>query len=119
MLSKEAQEQLLTWLIKGSILWYRETLNKQPKKLEDAFEIYRSENDYLKQFIIECCDTTDPKSSVSITRFIKSLKKEKEISIKQNELKKLMKNHGFDIKISKGYSFYTGIDVLEAYSFTD
>jgi len=51
-----AQEQLLTWLVQGSVKWFKEGLGEQPQSMKDALISYKEENDRLKLFIDAMCE---------------------------------------------------------------
>lgn len=111
LLSSDKQKQLLVWLVKGSIKWFKYGLSTTPSLIRQAFCEYYNENDYVTFFINDYCNI-DKKLSVSITKFRKCLMKEKNVKIKQEELKKIMEQRGFRCKKTNGYWFYIGIDLL-------
>jgi len=51
-----AQEQLLAWLVQGSVKWFKEGLGEQPQSMKDALLSYKEENDRLKLFIDAMCE---------------------------------------------------------------
>jgi len=51
-----SQEQLLTWLVQGSVKWFEEGLGEQPQSMKDALLCYKEENDRIKIFIDAMCE---------------------------------------------------------------
>lgn len=48
---------ILTWIIEGAEKVINEDYNiKLPKKVEDAIKVYRENNNWLAQFLTECCE---------------------------------------------------------------
>ena len=57
LLSEKAQQQLLTWLVRGAVAWYKnKDFTSQPPLIRDAFNKYNAENDKLQQFIDTYCE---------------------------------------------------------------
>lgn len=55
---------ILNWLIKGCLAWQREGL-APPEEVVQATQEYRGENDRLRDWINECCETGPDKNSNS------------------------------------------------------
>jgi putative DNA primase/helicase len=53
---KEEASGILAWLVRGNLMWRDEGLNP-PEIVRAATESYRSEEDYIGQFIRERCET--------------------------------------------------------------
>lgn len=52
----EARDQLLSWLLRGTKMWYEERLGEPPLKLLEATRQYIEENDSIGIFIKEHCE---------------------------------------------------------------
>lgn len=109
LLSADKQKQLLVWLIKGSIEWYKNGLNTTPEIVRQAFHQYYDENDHVTYFINDYC-VQNKNKSISIKIFRDLLIKEKNIKIKQDDLMTIMKNKGFEMKKVRGVRLYSGLD---------
>jgi P4 family phage/plasmid primase-like protien len=108
LITPDAQEQLLVWLVQGAIKWYKEGLGKQPDIIKNAFDDYRAENDFLTSFIRDCC-IIDKSASVSIVTFRDRLILETQTKTKQDDLKKMMNKRGFAFKRTAKERLYLGI----------
>ena len=51
LLTDECKSQMLTWVIKGSVKWYKEELGQPPRVMQAAFQGYVDENGYLAKFL--------------------------------------------------------------------
>ena len=56
----DAQNQLLTWLVKGAVAWYANGLGAQPPLLQEGLRDYIADNDTLGQFIADNCEVGPP-----------------------------------------------------------
>ncbi|KAF9998420.1 hypothetical protein BGZ80_000794 [Entomortierella chlamydospora] len=57
LLQEHARKQLLVWLVKGAVAWYKnKDLSSQPPAMLAAFQEYNDENDKLQQFINMNCE---------------------------------------------------------------
>ncbi|KAF9426826.1 hypothetical protein BGZ76_002584 [Entomortierella beljakovae] len=98
LLLKEAREQLLVWLMRGAVSWYKnKDLRKQPAVMLRAFENYSDENDKLKIFIELFCETGPSKDYyVNTAEFREQFIKAMGLApIKQCKLADAMKIKGF------------------------
>lgn len=66
--TQDCQEQLLVWLVRGAVRWYRDGLGKAPARMQTALQAYLDENDVLAQFLQEYCDV-DPTAEVLVADF--------------------------------------------------
>lgn len=110
LLDNTRMEQFLTWLVKGSVNWYKNGLPTKSKLLIDAFNGYKEENDILAQFIKDKCVTNKDKS-VSSSLFRDRLMSEMNIKIFQKDLIPLMDKKGFKYDPHKTRRFI-GIDLV-------
>ena len=51
----ECLQQMLTWLVRGAVAWYREGLPTVPARMSEALNEYLAENDTLQSFLDEDC----------------------------------------------------------------
>lgn len=103
LMSDNCIEQLLTWLVNGSIKWYKERLNDIPKCLIDALKNYHDENDHLTTFINDRCDVS-PEFSVNASDFKDAYNNEyKQNVVSQDDLKKMMKSRSRNFDYSSPY----------------
>ncbi|KAF9343086.1 hypothetical protein BGX26_006286 [Mortierella sp. AD094] len=60
LLQEDAQEQLLVWLVRGAVAWYknRDLITRPPVMLA-AYHAYSNENDKLQHFIETYCETDE------------------------------------------------------------
>jgi putative DNA primase/helicase len=56
ILVREEGPGILNWLVEGCLQWQQQGLN-EPKEVVNAGQAYRSEQDLVKQFVDECCDS--------------------------------------------------------------
>lgn len=52
---RREQQGILTWLVRGAVIWFHEGLNP-PEAVLAASEAYKGEQDRVLQFITECCE---------------------------------------------------------------
>jgi P4 family phage/plasmid primase-like protien len=90
----ENSEQLLTWLVQGSVKWYKSGLGVQPQQMVNAFDEYYAENDTLSNFINESCEIM-PEYYVNAGEFRKEYMSVQNVRIKQKDLEKKMVKRGF------------------------
>jgi len=103
LLTSFAQEQLLTWLVQGSVKWFKEGLGKQPESVKDAFSKYKDENDRIKIFIEDRCELppsgiqkSDSKEyHINAGDFLKALNESSNIKYLQKDLIPQMDKKGF------------------------
>jgi len=122
LLTVFAQEQLLTWLVKGAVNWYKEGLGARPQCVEDAWKLYKDENDRLKIFIDERCEllpnlqANDEKVFyVNAGDFLKALNDGSSVKYLQKDLIPLMAKRGFKYSNQRGISgrIYTGLRFIQ------
>jgi len=104
LLTVEAQEQLLIWLVQGAVKWYKEGLGPQPASMINAFKDYRAENDKLQMFLDEKCELSPP-----------GLQKNeaKKYFVNAGEFRKALETHGFkylqkdliEIMLKRGFKY--------------
>jgi len=88
------QEQLLNWLVQGSVKWYTEGLGEQSQAAKDAFNNYFTENDRLGQFIDNYCQKGS-ELHVNAGEFKRAFEEQTDVKIKQTELIAMMAKRGF------------------------
>ena len=103
LLTPEAQQQLLTWLVRGAVKWYKEGLGPQPQSMKDAYSTYRCENDFVKNFVNEYCELPPPDTNkcelkayfANGTEFLKMLNLSCTTKFTQKALKeKMLEDYG-------------------------
>ena len=47
---------ILSWIVRGATLWFREGRLQPPAAIADATAEYRNEQDVLAEFLLECCE---------------------------------------------------------------
>ena len=71
-LKSEAQG-ILSWLVKGCLLWQKEGLDPTPNEILIATLNYQAENDVLAEFFIDCC-IKDSKMKIRASVIFKAYK---------------------------------------------
>ena len=94
LLSQEGQEQLLVWLVKGAKEWYERGLGAMPGAVGAAYDRYVEDNDTLTAFLRECYEVEEGRNTHA-PAFLQAYKEYSGRSIKQKELKEIMKKRGF------------------------
>ncbi len=82
------RQQLLTWLVQGTVAWQRDGLGGLPKKMKDVMKSYVAENDLLQEFLDEDCDVGADYEAMT-TRFCALFIKKKG-GVSDKELVKMM-----------------------------
>lgn len=91
----QVKEQLLVWLVKGSIDWYRVgSLGCKPELFNAAIKEYMIENDLLGQFITDFC-VKKRSGHVETKQFRLQYESAMEVSVSSQALVKSMRNRGF------------------------
>jgi len=93
LLTIEAQQQLLSWLVKGAALWYERGLGSQPQVMRAELRAYISDNDKLTAFIHNSCEV-DKSLHVNAASFREAYIADIGGKIKQDDLKKAMEKRG-------------------------
>ena len=94
---KNGKEQLLVWLVKGAVNWYREGLGVPPAALQASTQEYIADNDAVGGFIRDHC-IVDSKSSVGVTEFREAYNAASDTPLDSKRLKKKMQIRGFVYK---------------------
>ncbi len=98
MVSQPVLEQLLVWLVKGAMDWYRRGgLGPRPPLLDAAMKEYIAENDILGQFISQFC-VRKRDHKVETKAFKQQYESAMEICVSSQALAKSMRARGFDRK---------------------
>jgi len=125
LLGKKAQQQLLTWLVRGAVKWFKSDpkigLGEQPKAMQEAFMDYKEENDKVKLFINAMCEVAPkemPKKNmisegyfVNASAFKERLLEHCNYKCTQIALKEKMENRGFKYDKPRGMTekIYVGL----------
>ncbi|KAF9103376.1 hypothetical protein BGX27_010609 [Mortierella sp. AM989] len=120
LLQEQGREQLLVWLVKGAMAWYKnKNLKEQPALMKQAFESYNDENDKLKKFIQMFC-VEGGSYYVNSVVFREQFTKTMGIIVPHNKLVEMMSARGFNfsstrdkhntkIKIYRGLCFFDSL----------
>ena len=112
LMSKEGQQQLLAWLVRGAKEWYATGLGKMSSKIGQAFDSFREENDLLGAFIAESC-TVDAHTFVNAAAFLQAYNASSGVpAIKQKAMKELMAKRGFKQSTGNG-RVYKGVSLID------
>ena len=93
----DAQQQLLTWLVKGAMEWYNKGLGTQPPLMQECLKEYIADNDTLQQFIDECCEIKEG-ARVNAAAFKAEYMAVSNKKVSQKELQEAMAKRGFPFK---------------------
>ena len=107
MTTREAQEQLLVWCVKGAMQWYQQGIGDIPKAIAEAKASYYEENDDIGSFISDHC-TKAANASVSVTEFKNALESSG-IRKTSADIKKHMESKGFLSVKTRGPRVWMGI----------
>ncbi|KAF9272994.1 hypothetical protein BGZ68_001932 [Mortierella alpina] len=95
LLKENVREQLLIWLVRGAVAWYKDKdLSRQPPAVLQAYKAYNDENDKLQLFIDEYCEI-DNLSHVNASKFRDAYCKSMQVSVLQTKLKDQMAEKGY------------------------
>ena len=113
LLEESTREQLLTWLVRGAVTWFKnKDLSAQPHAMLAAFKVYIDENDRLQQFIDMRCETSE-KSYVNAGNFQEYFCKDMNTTMMQNKLSVIMAEKGFIATVprinGKSQKMYKGL----------
>lgn len=97
----DAQRQLLTWLVRGAVSWYRSGLGSQPAAMLQEFHTYVEENDNLTAFIAARC-STGRNLHINAGDFRQAYIADSGHKVKQVDLKKAMEKRGFHYRLVRG-----------------
>ncbi|KAF9345479.1 hypothetical protein BGX26_003076 [Mortierella sp. AD094] len=101
LLDERAREQLLVWLVKGSVAWYmNKELRQQPPAILRAYENYNNENDKLQQFIDGYCEKGE-KYQVNAALFKEEFQKKMQTIVQPKQLMASMKDKKFSYVLSR------------------
>lgn len=101
MATPKAKEQLLVWLVKGAVQWYKQgDLGQTPGVLRESLQEYINDNDVLHQFIQEECQV-DCKGSINAADFRARFVQASAQKISQKLLQEMMTKRGFKLKMLK------------------
>jgi len=121
LLTAFAQEQLLTWLVQGAVNWYREGLGARPQGVEEAWNLYKGENDRLQIFIDERCEQpsaalqNEKEFYVNAGEFLKAFNDNRSgTKYLQKELVPMMEKRGFRYSHRRDVSgrIYSGLRLV-------
>lgn len=110
LMSDNCIEQLLTWLVNGSIKWYKERLNDIPKCLIDTLNKYHNENDFIQQFIDDHCEI-NIKFDVNAGTFKTKINEYTKLNMSQEDIKNIMIKKKFKYN-TKGTRRYMGLKLI-------
>ena len=102
LLTSSHQQQLLSWLVKGSVEWQAHGLPQTPGKMSAAFREYVAENDHLQTYIDAQCEIGDG-FEVETVRFAKLFNEHSQQSLRQGKVNSAMAKKGYLMKQS--YNF--------------
>lgn len=91
---EDAQRQLLCWLIKGAVAWYKQGLGAQPAAMLEEFRDYVEENDSLTTFIATKCVLGDH-ICAHAGRFRQAYITDGGHTTKQGDLRQAMQRRGY------------------------
>eukprot|EP00891_Asterochloris_glomerata_P005824 jgi/Astpho2/5824/fgenesh1_pg.00080_%23_73_t len=93
----DAQQQLLTWLVRGAMEWYKKGLGTQPLLMQECLKKYIADNDTLQQFIDECCEIKEG-ARVNAAAFKAEYMQVSNKKVSQKELQEAMAKRGFPFR---------------------
>ena len=102
-------DQLLVWLVKGSVKYFKEGLGDVPNKIKDATKEYLNENDDLGNFMEETCNK-DTNGFVYTSEIYEKYTKAYEY-VSQKVFTQLMKEKGYNLSKRNGYKGYKGLSL--------
>jgi len=110
LLKEHAREQLLTWLVRGAVAWFKnKNLTDQPPVMKRAYQVYNDENDKLQIFIDTSCEIGKD-FAINAKLFREMFSSAMQIPIMQTKLAQLMKEKKFMLtrfringKMERGY----------------
>ncbi|MCH8243556.1 MAG: hypothetical protein IH897_13240 [Planctomycetes bacterium] len=105
---------ILNWLIEGCLEWQRQGLNP-PTEVTDTTAAYRHEQDYVGEWLAECCVLSD-NLKIKATNLYQShcawCEANKCHQLRQPDLKTKLESFGVSRKRMQSGFFYIGIGLL-------
>jgi P4 family phage/plasmid primase-like protien len=120
VLSEEAGEAIMAWIVEGAVAFHKQGYRLiKPECVENLFDQYRQENDWLGEFIDECCETGIGLSCLSgklFSQYVEWGKKTHGYTRRSDEFKREMEKKGYASRRSSRGVEWIGIEVNDELS---
>lgn len=101
-------DQLLTWIVQGSIKYFNEGLGELPKEIINATNEYMNENDELGNFLNNVCDKCE-NGYVYHSSLFDKFKKQTDSNISSKVFTQMMKTKGYLQSRKKDGTIFNGL----------